>query len=98
MKFHQLELKNFMPFYGDDHEILFPKDSDQNILLIHGANTYGKTTILRAIRWVLYGKIFDKYSRQYSFLDIINKTSKNEEDYECEVKLEFKLRIMYTKL
>ena len=50
MKFLKLSLNNFMPFYGDYHEITFPTDSHQNILLIHGSNTYGKTSILRSIK------------------------------------------------
>jgi DNA sulfur modification protein DndD len=89
MKFLKLSLNNFMPFYGDYHEITFPTDSQQNILLIHGSNTYGKTSILRSIKWVLYGRAFDKYNRQLAYLDLLNYTSANNSDYEFEVIIEF---------
>ena len=78
MKFHKMRLKNFMPFIGTDHEISFPTDDHTNILLIHGPNTYGKTSILMAIKWGLYGRVY-KRNRQLDFLDILNKTSSKVE-------------------
>ena len=98
MKFLKLSLNNFMPFYGDYHEITFPTDSHQNILLIHGSNTYGKTSILRSIKWVLYGRAFDKYNRQLSYLDLLNYTAANNSDYEFEVIIEFEANKHHFKI
>jgi len=89
MKFIKLNLTNFMPFYGDFHQIDFPTDAHRNILLIHGSNTYGKTSILRAIRWVLYGRAFDKNNKQLGYLDLLNYTAANDANYEFQVIIEF---------
>lgn len=89
MKFIKLNLTNFMPFYGDFHQIDFPTHEHQNILLIHGSNTYGKTSILRAIRWVLYGRAFDKNNKQLGYLDLLNYTAANDANYEFQVIIEF---------
>ena len=98
MKFLKLSLDNFMPFYGDYHEINFPTDPHQNILLIHGSNTYGKTSILRSIKWVLYGRAFDKYNRQLAYLDLLNYTAANNGDYEFEVIIEFEANNHHFKI
>ncbi len=89
MKFHQIRFTNFMPYKGNGHEINFPTDSHRNILLIHGSNTYGKTSILRGIRWGLYGKVSDKRNHQYNYLDLLNWTSADESNYEFEVLIKF---------
>jgi DNA sulfur modification protein DndD len=78
-----------MPYKGNGHEINFPTDSHRNILLIHGSNTYGKTSILRGIRWGLYGKVYDKRNHQYNYLDLLNWTSADENNYEFEVQIKF---------
>ena len=98
MKFLKLSLNNFMPFYGDYHEIKFPTDSHQNILLIHGSNTYGKTSILRSIKWVLYGRAFDKYNRQLNYLDLLNYTAANNSIYEFQVIIEFEANNHHFKI
>jgi len=89
MKFLKLNLKNFMPFYGDGHEIKFPTDEYKNILLVHGYNTYGKTSLLRSLRWALYGHVSDKFDREISYLDLLNRTSAKEGNYKFEVVLDF---------
>ena len=55
-----LTLENFRQFYSTQ-EIKFSKDSKQNVTVIHGENGSGKTTILNALSWVLYGRVtFEK--------------------------------------
>jgi DNA sulfur modification protein DndD len=52
----KLILENFRQYKGI-HEIEFlPKSSDKNVTVILGQNTSGKTTLLQAFNWVLYGK------------------------------------------
>ncbi len=56
MTFETLTLKNFGPFSGDYSVDLAPKNS-KNMILFGGLNGSGKTTILTALRLVLFGKI-----------------------------------------
>lgn len=55
MLIKKMELYNFRQFKGRQ-TIDFSTDENQNITLILGDNTSGKTTILQAIRWCLYEK------------------------------------------
>ena len=47
-------LTNFRQFEGTQ-QVIFSTDKEKNITVILGDNTYGKTTILQAILWCLYG-------------------------------------------
>ena len=67
-----LYLKNYRTYRGPE-EILFA-DGDTNITIIQGNNEVGKTTIMNAITWCLYGAEFHKksgeeeiYSRSTSY-------------------------------
>ncbi|MCM3729945.1 AAA family ATPase [Neobacillus cucumis] len=56
MLIKKLTLENFRQYKGI-HEIeLLPKSSDKNVTVILGQNTSGKTTLLQAFNWVLFGK------------------------------------------
>ena len=57
MIFKKLELKNWIAFQEAD--INFSTKKNKNITLIRGNNKGGKTAILRAIRWALYGNTGD---------------------------------------
>ncbi len=50
-----LEMINFRP-YLRPHKISFSTARDRNVTLIHGMNGAGKTSLLTALNWVLYGK------------------------------------------
>lgn len=50
-----LTLSNFRQF-KDEETIKFSENKDSNITLILGDNTSGKTTILQAFLWCLYGR------------------------------------------
>ena len=54
MILEQLIVKNFRQFKGE-HEITFSDNQEQNVTLVHAENGFGKTTLLNAILWVLYG-------------------------------------------
>lgn len=54
MKFKSLKIKNFKQFI--DEEINFSTDTEKNITLISGANATGKTTIIEAMKWCLFGE------------------------------------------
>lgn len=55
MILEKLVLDNFRQFYGRQ-EIVFSQSDDKNVTIIHAENGFGKTTLLNAFLWVLYGK------------------------------------------
>ena len=56
MRLLQLRLCNFRQFHGESPSInLEPMSSARNVVLFHGINGSGKTAILNAFTWVLYG-------------------------------------------
>lgn len=50
-----LEMNNFRQFTGIQ-KIEFSTDPERNVTVLIGVNTSGKTTIIRAFEWCLYGK------------------------------------------
>ncbi len=75
-----------MPYY-EEVDIEFPVDPHSNTLIFFGENTKGKTSILNALRWVLYGE-FD--SREMRYVDIVNRAAYNrsrESGDKAEVKV-----------
>jgi DNA sulfur modification protein DndD len=55
MKLISITLCNFRQFYGKSPEIKLAYGV-QNITVIHGNNGAGKTALMNAFTWVLYGK------------------------------------------
>lgn len=56
MILNKLEMYNFRQ-YISTQEIEFSTDPEKNVTVLIGVNTSGKTTIIRAFEWCLYGKI-----------------------------------------
>lgn len=54
LRFETVSLKNFGPYRGID-ELSLTTDPESPIVVIHGENTLGKTSLFRALRWCLYG-------------------------------------------
>jgi len=55
MQLTSLDINNFRQFYGKQR-IVLSKNKTQPITVIHGENGSGKTALLNAFKWVLYGK------------------------------------------
>jgi DNA sulfur modification protein DndD len=55
MIFEELTLTDFRQFAGSQ-SVKFATDPQKNITVIHGFNGSGKTTILNAFTWLLYGE------------------------------------------
>lgn len=51
-----LRLENFRQFKGVT-QINFSCDAERNVTVILGNNTFGKTTLLQAFNWCLYGEV-----------------------------------------
>lgn len=69
MLFKSISLKNYQQFI--DEKIEFSTDSEKNITLICGGNTSGKTTIVNAMKWCLFG------NDNIPETNLLNKDSKN---------------------
>lgn len=93
MLFKRITFDNYKTYYGTQKvDLYIPPDvkekEGKNIILIGGLNGAGKTTILKAIKDVLYGKreISDEEYKQ-TFSNVINNTFYGEGGRECSVSL-----------
>lgn len=55
MILQKLEMNNFRQYIGEQ-TVEFSTDPEKNVTVLIGVNTSGKTTIVRAFEWCLYGK------------------------------------------
>jgi len=87
MKLTKLKLSNFRQFYGEQ-ELEFSIDPHKHITLIHGENTVGKSAILNAVMWCLFGKVLHNYNQPH---DLVNREAANSRAAEriCKVTVEF---------
>jgi DNA sulfur modification protein DndD len=79
-------MKNFRQYR--DTRIDFSRPPSQNITIIQGANGAGKTNIMNALTWCLFGEELHIDSK-YAGLPIVNTTTLEEsQDDVCEVTVE----------
>jgi len=71
--------------YKDIHEIKFPQEGKQNVILIFGDNMRGKTSLLNAIRWAFYGKAWGRQLRPIEKRNLINWDAAAVGNYETEI-------------
>jgi DNA sulfur modification protein DndD len=88
MIFKKLELKNWVAY--KKAQIDFSTDKKKNVTLFRGNNLGGKTSIMRAIRWALYGDTGD-VNIYKNPLDLINRDSASAGNYDLSVKLTLKV-------
>jgi len=50
-----IKLKNYRTFVGEDNTIEFKNEPEKPVNVIHGISGKGKTTILNAVHWCIYG-------------------------------------------
>ena len=83
MKFKKLILNNFGLYRGKHEILLSTEDKEKPIVLIGGLNGAGKTTILDAIKYALYGKFANTNSGESnSYLDTIKEYINRDNKYE----------------
>lgn len=93
MLFKKIIFDNYKTYYGTQKvDLYIPPEvrekEGKNIILIGGLNGAGKTTILKAIKDVLYGKreiSSEEYKKVFS--NVINNTFFDEGGRECSVSL-----------
>lgn len=94
MKLYKLTLNNFYRYYGEQ-KIVFSTENDKNITVLRGENGTGKTTLLNAFYWVMYGDVI----KPLTIANMLNHRTKEElEDNSCaysSVTLEFEDRNKY---
>lgn len=56
LRVREITIKNFRTYYGERNPILFSTDIKKPVTVFHGINARGKTTLLNAIHWCIYGK------------------------------------------
>src|SRR5687768_17444411 len=86
MKLLDIKLANFAPYYGNE-SLEFGTKSP--IVLVHGANMRGKTSLLNAIRWAFYGHAMDRSGRPIPIRNLINWDAQDEFNYTMSVELTF---------
>lgn len=62
MQLLELDMENWGPFFGQ-HEIQLSVDPSAPVVLFRGENMRGKTSLLRAITWGLYGQLREQDGR-----------------------------------
>lgn len=77
-----LRLENFGIFYGAQTVALEP-----GLYVVHGRNGRGKTTLLNAIRWVLYGHYRDRQGRLVPGEVTLNRQARREGQDQFAVEL-----------
>lgn len=61
MILHEVNLENFMPYFGKQ-DVDLRTSQDKPVILIKGENNRGKSSLFAAIRWALYGRVYDRGS------------------------------------
>lgn len=56
LKIANVTIKNYRTYYGEKQPIEFSTDSKKSVTVIHGISGRGKTSLLNAIHWCIYGK------------------------------------------
>ncbi len=86
MHLNNVTIHNFGPYYG--HQTLSFGD-DRPIVLVHGANMRGKTSLLNAIRWALYGYALDRLRKKMPLTKLVNLDASQTGDWHMSVELSF---------
>ena len=88
MLIKQITLQNFRQFKGKQ-ELVFATDPNQNVTVLLGENTFGKTTILQAFNWCLFNEAdFPKESNPDLLnMDLAEEKAGMEQKLEVYVEL-----------
>lgn len=89
MKLLNLTLNNFGPYFGTQSLELDVSDSAP-IILVYGENERGKTSLLRGIRWCLYGEVHNQSGSLMDEREFANYDARDKkETFDVFVELEF---------
>lgn len=89
MKILKLTLNNFGPYFGTQSLDLDVSDNAP-IILVYGENERGKTSLLRAIRWCLYGEVLNQAGTLMDEREFANYDARDrKEPFDVFVEMEF---------
>lgn len=88
MKFTRLQMVNFGPYNGT-HEMPLDVKPDTPIIVVHGENMRGKTSLFNAFRWCLYGIAKGREGEILTPTDLFNSVALEEGSTEASVQLHF---------
>ena len=74
MRLLQLKMTDFRQFFGEA-TLKFSSENQSMVTIVHGENGVGKTTILNAIHWCLYGRTLGDFEEPDR---LVNDTALNE--------------------
>ena len=88
MLIKNLRLQNFRQFKGVT-DVNFSCDAEKNVTVILGDNTFGKTTLLQAFNWCLYGTVnFPNNDKNLLNYEILTRMQNGEQEtVEVEITL-----------
>lgn len=89
MMFDYIKLTNFRQYIDDEIKLPQPKGK-KNFIIIEGANGSGKTNILNAITWCLYGEELH-LDKKNVILPIVNTVALNKKPKNCLVEVEIQM-------
>lgn len=84
----KLVVDNFRQFRGN-HTVDFAVDVNKNLTLILGYNTFGKSTLLNAIHFALYGVVQEDLDHPTALL---NQDAETKGDKQFSVSLDFEFQ------
>jgi DNA sulfur modification protein DndD len=88
MKVDEIALKNFGPYFGE-HRIELTTSPAAPVIVMHGENTWGKTSFINAIRWCLYGRVRGIDRRDKAVWRLVNRDAFAAGERLMSVKLTF---------
>lgn len=88
MKFKRLAIENLGPYLGR-HTLDLDVPETSPVVLVHGENMRGKTSLFNAIRWVLYGQTVGRRGRSLPSLSLLSYDALEAGDFHFLVELDF---------
>jgi len=91
LRFESVSLENFGP-YREIAALNLETDPEAPIVVIHGENTLGKTSLFRALRWCLYGSPeADKTPAQAArnLAEYLNRPAQRDGEMDMQVSMRF---------
>jgi len=95
LRISSIQLKNFRCYYGQQDPLDLSTTPTAKIVLVFGENMKGKTSLLQAIRWCLYGRATDRQGREIPLVDpetkeqLLSRDAESEGDFSLAVNLVF---------
>lgn len=88
MKLNSITIRNYRQFYGEQ-TLVFSTSKQANVTVIHGENGSGKTALLNAFKWSLYGNTDFEDGTSHLLCERTIAETKQEQIVDVTVELKF---------